>query len=237
MSDVLITPKEKKIFYDYWRTLPAVKSTPGEDYLKIHEQPIRGYILEILREGIEEIDPNTTLKIKRHVLTARELYIQVKKKLVSGTSCTLSNIYFHLSVLEEDPGYIKEVLTIKSGKQKIKYFGRTAKLFLYKDSNISKELAKTKNIIAELSIIINILQPSVTEEQVKSLFTKYSDKRIEAEFNSSDQVTKWIAQHETLLSEHNIDIRDLHDFLFPIFFDKSYNSQNIEEIVHLVSNN
>ena len=228
-----LKPEDKKVLYEYWRTLPVLKHVPGKDYLKIQEQPIRGYILEILREGIEEIDPNTNLKVKRHVLTAKELHIEKNKKLTSKTSCTLSNIYFHLSILGEDPIYTKEIYTIKSGKQKIKYFGRTAKLFLYDDKDIFQDKIKAKNIISELSTIIALLNPTASKERIQSLLNEYNDKWLTTQLDTKDNVVKWIAKHETLLSEHNIDIRDLHEFLEKIFFDKSYIAQNITEISHL----
>jgi hypothetical protein len=204
------TIDDKRIyFYTYWKTVPAIKEVSGEDKFELGEQAVRKLILKILREGQEDSFGKENKLPKRHVFTGRELADMINAGEEMNKELKLPNILFHLDKLIA-ADMVKIVDEVKEGKTKVRYFGRTAKLFLFNDP---KELQAVKQ--AALTPIIDLMQyfnPNLTKTKIQEKLKEMIDNQLEY----NDQVKLWIEQNHEVIAELNIDVLNLFDIMTKI---------------------
>lgn len=201
--------QDKKIaLFSYWDSLPIILEMDASNFKKI-AQEARHYIIKILSFGIEDEYPTTGEKVNRHVLSASEINDLLAEKY--EVKIKKSNLYFHLSALEEC-GCIRVVEQIPTGKRFTTYYGRTAKVFYPKGQ--SDDLEEKVNSMSPLR------QPEVRELIIK-MNPDVDVKEIEANIKIADGINqydpglfkKWV----NAFSEHteglDINFVQFHGFL------------------------
>lgn len=189
--------KERKILYDYWQNLQTFKEYPEEIASKIIHQPIREDILVILRNGLEE--EINDQKYYRYAMSANELLDEVNKRREDIVKKT--NLYFHLKKLE-DSGFIREVVSYIEGNHKIRYFGRTAKLFTFSSSHsIEKLFMPLKKIL--------VCNKTLSELEIEALFGTLKDR----EQIIGQATLDWIESNIDMLDDLHIDLSEFSKIL------------------------
>ncbi|MFX1514228.1 MAG: winged helix-turn-helix domain-containing protein [Promethearchaeota archaeon] len=200
-SPILI--KDDEILFEFWKSVPIVQIIPDPhaSLFKFINQDVRGAILDLLREGIEdEIKAGT--KRRRFSLNARELQKYVNNRLL--TPIKLSNIYFHLQKLEKQ-NLIQVVAIKKEGKHHAAYYGRTAKFFIFNDT--SKEI---RTIMRQtLHTLIARINPKWENRRINLLLDNFFNHK-ENQFKSA---LAWIEKHEDLLTNLEVDIGEIYFLL------------------------
>ena len=107
---------------DHWDKIPAFAyiDVPKDKY---YSHPVRSEIVRLFREGLEEKSPEGK-SLVRHALSVTEIKELLEKR--KDIVMSITNLYFHLDVLEEI-GLINVVTTLQKGphgRNKVKYFGR-----------------------------------------------------------------------------------------------------------------
>ena len=148
MSITLQEPSENRI-YSFWQTIPLVKKMDDEKFNHL-KQGTRQKIVEILRTGI---DDNSSNHKKRYALTANEIQLLLTN---DGLKTSLQNTYFHLNILLEE-GFITEIAILKDGRFNKRYYGRTAKLFLFTSfsDEFNQNSVEAKKKFLELIDMVN----------------------------------------------------------------------------------
>jgi len=196
---------DRSILLDFWRRVPAIKRCD----IALHEvgrQIVRSIILETLRQGIE--DTNETeegISNVRHALSAQELLEKVNEQLTD--SIKLSNVYFHLQKLQ-DAGFVETVATLREGKHDVTYFGRTAKIFLFGEPQITDLEDTSSPWIKSLTNLLTYLSPKINTETATTLIQEY----MQASIASHNATVTWIEKHEDLITQFNIDLQSLFRF-------------------------
>jgi hypothetical protein len=140
---------------------------------------------------------------KRHAFTARELLDIISENIEK--SIKLPNILFHLEKLMSAK-MVEVVEEMKEGKTKVRYFGRTAKLFLF--GGIDKEFVK-KEFFTPISRLIKYYNPEMATSDVDNFFYDYFT--VQEAFNN--RITKWIEDNHEVINELNIDVLALFEIL------------------------
>lgn len=184
--------------YQLWKDIPIVQTLSSSQYLfKATNQPIQNAILKILREGI--IDHNDK---KRHFLTANELLEAVNLEIEGiQKEIKISMLYYHLDKLQEF--LLVEFVYYIEGRHKRKFFGRTAKFYLFSDTKKEKE--KIESFFSPISKLIMHYNPKSDIEQYKQIVNQIIDQ----EKLFSKLLVTWMRENHELLYELDIDAFDL----------------------------
>jgi DNA-binding transcriptional ArsR family regulator len=205
IPDQINLSQKKLMIINHWQEIPSILEIedPG---IKIRKQELRSEILAILREGIKEYDKQRDEVISRHVFSAKEMQEYLEKKLIKKPS--LSNIYFHLEKLQESE-LIKVVASIKEGRHVTQYYGRTAKLFLYKQKESDINLESNDKFFQKLDELIKKFNSDRDTEFNEQLFfnLRMAKKR------TSRRVQSWIQENERILNELNLDLPKIYNLL------------------------
>lgn len=190
-----------------WDDTPILKKIPQRQY-QVFEQEHRSLIIKLMGAGMD-IDNNGIL---RHIFTGKELHTYLEEKL--QRKIKISNIYHHLSKLE-DIGVIHEIVTFMEGKRKTRYFGRTAKLYIFYDDpeNIIQdpELKKIAKLLSHFN-------PEIPENDfVKAIKGMFSIQNKEY-----DEIIEWVTLNHRKISEFDIG----PNFIIPFFYDLIHVSKN-----------
>ena len=208
---------DRQELFDYWKNIPSFEfiNITTDKYVS---HPIRGKIVKLLREGVEEISPDGKYTI-RHALNVTEI-----ASGLGGSSTSKTTLYFHLETLSEI-GLVKTVAILHEGphgRNKTKYFGRVARnLFL----TSTKETCDNYNAqFKEFQKLANFRGINLPDN--------YSE--IPERFNNTSErfyriLGKWITEHEELIEEKKLDTGLLFEFLKKIYsVHPEYNQLLIE---------
>ena len=202
-------PKFKKKILTHWQELLVIKEIPEPMPEKLVQQEVRSAILDILRKGIEEYNENLDLVEVRHVFSAKELYKLIKERI--SVQIKISNIYFHLNRLK-DSGYVQIVASIKEGRQITHFYGRTARLFLWTGEPLDKTEVTNDSVHHNFMTLLQHFNPNLTSETINVLYRSF----FQAKQENHDQVKKWMEKNIEILTELNVDTRDIYKFLMLI---------------------
>ena len=161
-------------------------------------QDVRSAIMDLLRVGVKEYDSTTESHIQRYVLSPKEIHLKInvnKKQKIN-----LSNVYFHLEKLR-GKGYIKTVAEIKIKRQIVNYYGRTAKLFL-----LSGSQKENNDWLSDFFLAIN-------KNFDKNELAKLNNKFQTVFKNSYELRRQWLENNQEILSQSNLDPRNIYKFL------------------------
>ncbi|MHA2246693.1 MAG: hypothetical protein ACXADY_17250 [Candidatus Hodarchaeales archaeon] len=194
---------------DHWQKIPVIKEIPEPMPLKLVKQEVRSEILNVLRKGIEEYDEKQNLVEIRHVFSAKELHKLIKESL--SIKIKISNVYFHLNKLI-DKGYVQIVTSIKEGRQITHFYGRTARLFLWMGEPLDTTDVTDESKFSDFIIILKRFNPDLTSETVNNLFRSFLQVRQE----THDRAKRWMEKNLEIVTELNVDTRDVYKFLMSI---------------------
>ncbi|MFX0185710.1 MAG: hypothetical protein ACFE95_21705 [Candidatus Hodarchaeota archaeon] len=166
------------------------------------DPPVRPAIMQILRKGIIDYDVQGK-KLQRYALNARE----IKKQLEEFTDpdikkISYTNLYFHLNKLLE-LGAIQIVAMVIERSHRIAYYGRSAYIILKSDPEA--ELQLYQKMFTEIYKLIKVLRPDVKIGDINTLskkFFEYKSRRYE-------DIGKWLANHESIIRDENLDLNIL----------------------------
>ena len=166
--------------FQLWKDMPVIQKLSDQKLFMTLNDPIRSSILKILREGI--IDRNGR---KRNFLIANELLEYVNQELEEiDKSIKTSMLYYHLDKLQES-NLVKYVFHVE-GRHKRKYFGRTAKFYLFGDDDKEKEIMKDSfDPILKLLLHFN---PEVSIEEYSPIIENFKTDQVKF----SDILIKWM---------------------------------------------
>lgn len=194
-----------KELFDYWKYVPNIKKVDSEKNYNLVKQPVRNLIVRSLREGIEDFNPILKQNSIRYALSAIEIQQKIGGRLDSKIK--LSNIYFHLEKLIST-GFIVEVKTIKKGKHKVTYYGRTAKIFNLESHNQIR--IAEKSLLSDIAFIQNKID---SEKGINEDFIKLLNKATEFRCKLAD---KWFENRLETVAFSKVPIPELFDFLISL---------------------
>lgn len=183
--------------YQLWKDVPIIQNIADQSLFRATNQPVQSIILKVLREGMIDKDDK-----KRHYLTASELLEVVNdenSKLEKPIKTSM--LYYHLDKLLE-LGLIEFVYYIE-GRHKRKFFGRTAKFYLFSDSDKMKE--KIEKFFSPIGKLIKHYNPDVDIKDYRKTVEKI---RVQEETYSAELVD-WLKENHELLYDLDIDALDL----------------------------
>lgn len=223
------TTNERKILYDYWDEIPAMKFFDvGKEYYSSH--PSRPAILRILNEGLSDdnLEGHSTPRI-RYALNAVEIQRLLKERREIKISIT--NLYFHLNTLEKI-GLIKVVTTILEGphkRNKTKYYGRVARnLFV---GSLEMSTKKYEGMFQEFSKLASCLKIELPHN-----YSYLPDYVVEMNQNLYQELAKWLIKNEEIIIKENLEMSELFDFLKFIIRINPLYFANLKEVSETLRN-
>lgn len=184
--------------YQLWADIPVLVQL-DEDGSKL-QHPVLSAILTCLRTGV--VDEKGK---KRYFLTVTEILEQLPELLKNQIDKPIgkSMLYYYLDILQSME-LLVHVYYIE-GRHKRKYFGRTAKFFIFGDKEL--ELENRKNFFASFSKFLLIKYPNVTEVQL----TEMVEKSMEMTREIGEKIMELLYREEKLLLKHDIDAKDIFE--------------------------
>ncbi|MHA2175549.1 MAG: hypothetical protein ACXABI_12025 [Candidatus Hodarchaeales archaeon] len=213
---------ERQKLFDYWKNIPSFEfiNIPSDKYAS---HPIRGKIITLMREGIEEISPDGKSKI-RHALNVTEISNGLADNSISKTT-----LYFHLDTLSE----IKLIKTVAilhegpHGRNKTKYFGRVARnLFLTSTKETCDNYKSQFDEFQKLANLLSINLPNNYSE-IPERYNFTSERFYRA-------LGKWLINHEELISENQLDTSLLFEFLKKVYLIHPEYNKLLDEIFKII---
>ena len=202
MSDQNKLPKNlglpDKIYSFNVKDIPLIKyvGIPKQTY---ESHPVRAAIMKILRVGLPEGRPNN-----RYALNAKEIKNLLKEK--EKIEISITNLYFHIHKLLAAE-FITEIETVKEKRHKIAYYGRSARIVIFYDSE--HQVRKYQDMFSEFGNFMKLLNPSFDLVELKNISEQYfelTEKRVE-------KLAYWLAQYEDLIDNANLDFINILDVL------------------------
>lgn len=219
-----VNEKKKEKIYSFWKAIPLIKNMEAEKGNSI-QQETRSQILEILRTGIEDKHGEYSRRYALNVQEIRELLIQKNLKT------SLQNIYFHLNILLEQ-GLITEIEILKEGRFNKRYYGRTAKLFLFgKSSDIPQErIEEIKNTFTNVIKAINADNITKKMDGTVELFL---NERMDEFIKSEILLNEWFEKHAQSFIEYNIDVKLTYGLIRDLILNRD-STDHSKEMEHLL---
>ena len=203
VARVELETADKIKFIDYWDNLPTILTIEDTDFYEKIFNHIRGHVVYILREGVDDTQPETSKKIKRRVLSASEIKDRLEE--IMGQPIKKANLYFHLQKLE-DAGFVKNVASISRGKRTTTFYGRTAKAYSPKyEKKSMSDFHKTD----ELKQFIHVLNPEIDSQEVEDVIASIDSFN----YYYHDQFEKWLERDPDIIQGLDIDIVELSNFM------------------------
>jgi hypothetical protein len=196
--------KDRQNLFNFWKNIPSFEfiKVPKDKY---YSHPIRGEIVKLLKEGIEEKSPDGKFNV-RHALNVKEISNKLKKSNKRSPSKT--TLYFHLDTLSE-LGLIKVVATLHEGphgRNKTKYFGRIARnLFTSSQDSMVENYKAQFNEFQKLAKFLGFKLPTNYPEIPKRIS--------ETHINFHRLFGEWLIKYEDLIGEQHLNMSLLYDFL------------------------
>lgn len=225
-DDPCSTPEdERKALLDHWDEIPAVALIEApEGVFKSH--PVRGAILAILREGIEEPHAEEPERvIRRHALSPKEIKGLLEER--EGIEMSQTNLYFHLNTLEEAGG-ITVVKRLPEGRHRVAYYGRVARLILPRDPEQS--LAAYRRRFQELAKLVRAKHPGADTSEFEGLPEEYQRVKMRKDRILAD----WISRQDPAMSREGIDGTLIYELLKDVFSVEPENVRLLKRIADLV---
>ncbi|NHJ05253.1 MAG: ArsR family transcriptional regulator [Candidatus Heimdallarchaeota archaeon] len=205
-------PKDRKILYTFWDSLPEKKIVVDydEDFFKHFARKIT---FRLLGEGIREKLPNGEI-VTRKALNVQEILQEINELLDKKFKVkeerekfdlSLHSLYFHLQKLEE-VGFIKTIAILKEGRHNVAYYARSAKVVLFKD--VFTEDEKIKIAFTSMLKLISSRNPDLDS----TLFMEFYYKFNEINKVSLEKIQRKIAEFQDQIYEANIDPNDIQRF-------------------------
>ena len=204
-------PKDREILYSFWDDLPERKIVVDyDDNFFTHLG--RKFSFDITGKGVKQQTP--TGERSRRALSAREIHQFVKdisenklkdRKMPKELDLSLHSLYFHSQKLEE-VGFIKTVAILKEGRHNVSYYGRVARVVLFKEDY--KEDETIKNSFNAMSKIAPLLNPNHSSEKVM----EYYDEFVTINKESLDIIQRKLAKFEKQIDAADIDPNELQTF-------------------------
>ncbi|MCY3412267.1 MAG: hypothetical protein INQ03_11590 [Candidatus Heimdallarchaeota archaeon] len=159
----------KMSWITYWANLPIIKEFEEATFKKMGQSSVRHAIITILSKGIEDEEPGSGRRVRRHVLSASEI-MNILESEDFDLKVKKSNLYFHLENLENIEA-IKVVDQVPTGKRFTTYYGRTAKVFYVKNARMDDEKVKEYSPIrwSDFKSLLLRMNPDKEVEIDKSL--------------------------------------------------------------------
>lgn len=181
-----------------------VKDIPLIKYVGIPKQtyeshPVRAAIMKILREGLTEGRPNN-----RYALNAKEIKNLLKER--EKIEISITNLYFHIHKLLTAE-FITVVETFKEKRHKIAYYGRSARIIIFYDSE--HQVRKHHEQFSEFGKFIKLLNPSLNLAELETLSEQY----FELTEKRAERLAYWLAEYEELIDKESLDFIKIHDVL------------------------
>ncbi|MFX0064915.1 MAG: winged helix-turn-helix domain-containing protein [Candidatus Hermodarchaeota archaeon] len=192
---------EREILYSFWKNLPVLR------IVTIQEEEVFGHdarteTCRFLRYGLtEEINGEQR---KRYAFNAREIlqYLQETKQI----KITLQSLYFHLQKLEEY-GLTQNITIIREGRHNTAYTGRTARFFLFVDPE--EEYNKYLRRFTAMFGLVQLENPEIQLERAE----KFLNEFLEIKRERQKQLSEWLVQKESLITQGELNLTDLFGFL------------------------
>ncbi|MFX0182523.1 MAG: hypothetical protein ACFE95_05495 [Candidatus Hodarchaeota archaeon] len=184
----------QSLLTDYWNTIPPLILVDASKFPLIYQE-VRNEIMELLREGIKtELDGKIT---KRHALNAQEIltHLNQKRTQENRSQLKISNIYFHLEKLVHF-GHVKEI-PIKEGRFHVKYYGRTAKIFIFSPLEPSGIQKIRERLLSEVVEPLHAIAPSYSKQRITTIINNLFDYRM----TNIKQLVSWLEKNVEHLEE------------------------------------
>ena len=213
---------DRQKLFDYWKNIPSFEfiNITTDKYVS---HPIRGKIVQLMREGVEEISPDGKFKV-RHALNVTEI-----SEMLSDNSMSKTTLYFHLDTLSEI-GLIMKVTTLHEGphgRNKTKYFGRVARnLFLTSTKETCDNYKSQFDEFRKMAKYLDIKLPGNFSE-IPEKFNNTSERFYR-------ELGKWITDKEELIEEKKLDTGLLFEFLKKIYSVHPDYNQMLNETFEIV---
>jgi len=189
----------QSLLTDYWNTIPPIVLVDASKFPLIYQE-VRNEIMELLREGIKtELDGRIT---KRHALNVQEILTNLNQKRTqeSRSQLKISNIYFHLEKLVHF-GHVKEI-PMKEGRFHVKYYGRTAKIFIFSPLEPSGIQTIREKFLSEVVEPLHAIAPSYSKQRITTIIKNLFDYRI----SNIKLLIAWLEKNVEQIEELEIDI-------------------------------
>jgi hypothetical protein len=215
-----IREDNRQILITFYEDLEKVKviEVPKD----FNANPIRPAIMAILRNGIKdqdlnqlryalnaleikdllEKDDNLINKFKERITSKRRA--NKKKKDKEKEIISYTNLYFHLSKLEE-VGAIQKIANVIERSHKVAYYGRTAHIILPSDP--SYEFKRYKAVFNEFSKFVKAIDPQIKFENIEYITEKYYELKSQRQRT----LAMVLADYEQIILEKSIDMNKLYD--------------------------
>jgi DNA-binding transcriptional ArsR family regulator len=208
----------------------------GEDRVKILHDPVRLLILQILRDGIEDIlteesfDESTGVHltkkqtVKRQILSVHEI-IKASKKSDSYDELTKNQIYHHLPLLV-DGGFVAKHGIVTKGKRSTDYYRRTAGNFVtfglhYDPEKYSPAIRK------EIEETLPVFKLDLSKDEKKTL--------TELVVHAEVMRLKWAGKIEDLVVEDIADNKPIEMFERLLWIYATGNKEFLETLSEIRS--
>jgi len=115
--------------------------------------------------------------------------------------------------LKGPPVLVQEVAETKTKKRPVKYFGRTAKIYLVDTSQqeMIQELTIEMKKVIERTIMA--LNPDELPSTYSEILNNHLDRLVKSKMTYRKSIELWLERHGETLVKANIDIKGLHRYL------------------------
>ncbi|MHA2225905.1 MAG: hypothetical protein ACXAC8_11910 [Candidatus Hodarchaeales archaeon] len=185
--------------------LPVVKffNIPKEKY---DSHPVRAATMKILREGVSEGGSHN-----RFALNAKEMKKLLKER--ENIEISLTSLYFHIKKML-DANFITVIEYVKEKRHKIAYYGRTAQINVFYDSE--HQIQKYQRMFSEFGKFIKILNPGIDVDELESLPEQYYKLKLSHE----EKLAKWLTQYKEIIVKEELSFSEIFNFL--ILLDETH---------------
>ena len=194
--------EDREKLFTFWEELPALKIVDMPQKEVYGNKKIRSYIIRFLREGIID-EADEELRRRRHAFNAQE----IKKNVKEFKDTSLQGLYFHLQKLKEAK-LIDVVAILPKDNHNIKYYGRTARIFLNID--LEEDKKHYSKAFAAITAFAKAKNPSFDEKKVD----EYLDRFMNYQQKQRERITEWLVERESAIVEHDIDMDYFYKFMF-----------------------
>ena len=191
--------------YEIWDNTPSYIIFE-ESSMILDAPPVQAYISRLLGTGV----PGVYNK-QRHFLTVNEIMDKINSDFITdGVKFKKSNVYYHLDrLLEQELIYYVHCL---DGQYKRKYFGKSAKNFLFFDSE-ETQLEMIDEMLRPFYQLLNHYE----SKSVDKLFEQIKHDIFEKRKKLKDDMMNWIKLNDDLLVELEVNTLNFVNHLENIY--------------------